>query len=280
MTRSQLVDIIRRKQSMLCVGLDTEPHLIPEHFQQESHPVRAFNEAIVEVTHDLAVAYKLNLAFYEALGDEGWLDLEATIAYIRSKGNCLVIADAKRGDIGNTARKYAEAFYDTLDVDAVTLAPYMGSDSITPFMGRPGKWGIVLGVTSNKGAEDLQFLDVNDPASGVPRKLYEVVMERCAQWGSPAELMFVVGATRPEVLARVRALVPEHFFLVPGVGAQGGDLDAVLAAGMTADGGLLINSSRGILYAGTGRDALSAARQAARDMQRSMAARMAAFKEH
>lgn len=279
MTRSQLVELIRHKQSMLCVGLDTEPHLIPEHFRQESHPVRAFNEAIVEVTHDLAVAYKLNLAFYEALGDEGWLDLEATIAYIRSKGDCFIIADAKRCDIGNTARKYAEAFYDMLDVDAVTLAPYMGSDSITPFMGRSGKWGIVLGVTSNKGAEDLQFLEVNDPASGVPRKLYEVVMERCAQWGTPGELMFVVGATRPEVLARVRALVPEHFFLVPGVGAQGGDLDAVLAAGMTADGGLLINSSRGILYAATGRDALSAARQAARDMQQAMAARMAAVKE-
>lgn len=275
MTRSQLVELIRRKRSLLCVGLDTEPHLIPEHFRQESHPVRAFNEAIVEVTHDLAVAYKLNLAFYEALGDEGWLDLEATIAYIRSKGNCFIIADAKRGDIGNTARKYAEAFYDTLDVDAVTLAPYMGSDSIIPFMGRPGKWGIVLGVTSNKGAEDLQFLEVQDPASGGTRRLYEVVMERCAQWGTPEELMFVVGATRPEVLESVRKMVPEHFFLVPGVGAQGGDLDAVLDAGMTADGGLLINSSRGILFAGTGEDALPAAREAAQRMQQAMAARMA-----
>nr|MCU0320512.1 orotidine-5'-phosphate decarboxylase [Flavobacteriales bacterium] len=247
MTRTELVATIRRKRSLLCVGLDTEEHLVPEHFRAESHPVRAFNEAIVEVTHDVAVAYKLNLAFYEALGDQGWLDLEATIAYIRSKGDCFIIADAKRGDIGNTARKYAEAFYDKLDVDAVTLAPYMGRDSIAPFMGRPGKWGIVLGITSNPGAEDFQFIPTPDG-----RPLHQVVMERCAEWGTPDELMFVVGATRPEVLAQARRSAPQHFFLVPGVGAQGGDLNAVLDAGMTADGGLLINSSRGILYAGKG----------------------------
>ena len=159
--RSELISIIRRKRSMLCVGLDTEEHLVPEHFKQESHPVRAFNEAIVEVTHDLAVAYKLNLAFYEALGDEGWLDLEATIAYIRSKSDCFIIADAKRGDIGNTARKYAEAFFDTLGFDAVTIAPYMGRDSVMPFLGRPGKWAVVLGVTSNEGAMAFQFLPVD-----------------------------------------------------------------------------------------------------------------------
>jgi orotidine-5'-phosphate decarboxylase len=269
MTRAELVATIRRKRSLLCVGLDTEEHLVPEHFRAERHPVRAFNEAIVEVTHDVAVAYKLNLAFYEALGDQGWLDLEATIAYIRSKGDCFIIADAKRGDIGNTARKYAEAFYDKLDVDAVTLAPYMGRDSIAPFMGRPGKWGIVLGITSNPGAEDFQFIPTPDG-----RPLHQVVMERCAEWGSPDELMFVVGATRPEVLAQARRSAPQHFFLVPGVGAQGGDLNAVLDAGMTADGGLLINSSRGILYAGKGEDAIPAARRAAQDLQQAMATRL------
>ena len=269
MTRASLVEIVRRKKSLLCVGLDTEEHLVPDHFRHESHPVRAFNEAIVEVTHDLAVAYKLNLAFYEALGDEGWSDLEATIAYIRSRGDCFIIADAKRGDIGNTARKYAEAFFDKLDVDAVTLAPYMGRDSISPFMGRPGKWGIVLGVTSNAGAEDFQFLKVDGE-----RRLFEVVMQRCAEWGTPDELMFVVGATRPEVLAEARKAAPHHFFLVPGVGAQGGDLDAVLDAGLTPEGGLLINSSRGILYADKGRDAIPAARAAATALQQAMARRL------
>lgn len=269
MTRASLVEIIRRKKSLLCVGLDTEEHLVPDHFRHESHPVRAFNEAIVEVTHDLAVAYKLNLAFYEALGDEGWSDLEATIAYIRSRGDCYIIADAKRGDIGNTARKYAEAFFDKLDVDAVTLAPYMGRDSISPFMGRPGKWGIVLGVTSNAGAEDFQFLKVDGE-----RRLFEVVMQRCAEWGTPEELMFVVGATRPEVLAEARKAAPHHFFLVPGVGAQGGDLDAVLEAGLAPEGGLLINSSRGILYADKGRDAIPAARAAAAALQQAMAKRL------
>lgn len=267
--RTDLISTIRRKRSLLCVGLDTEPHLVPDHFKQESHPVRAFNEAIVEVTHDLAVAYKLNLAFYEALGDQGWLDLEATIAYIRSKGDCFIIADAKRGDIGNTARKYAEAFFDRLDVDAVTLAPYMGRDSIVPFLGRPGKWGIVLGVTSNAGAEDLQFL----PVDGA-RPLFEVVMQRCAEWGTPEELMFVVGATRPDVLAQARKIAPKHFFLVPGVGAQGGDLHAVLDAGMTPDGGLLINSSRGILQAGEGEEAIPAARAAALALQQAMSAKL------
>lgn len=265
MTRSQLIASIRRKKSLLCVGLDTEEHLLPEHFRSESHPVRAFNEAIVEVTHDLAVAYKLNLAFYEALGDQGWLDLEATVGYIRSKCDCLIIADAKRGDIGNTARKYAEAFFDVLDVDAVTVSPYMGRDSIEPFLHQPGKWAIVLGITSNTGAEDFQFLD-----TGNGKRLFEVVMERTSEWGTAAELMFVTGATRPEILAQARAIAPDHFFLVPGVGAQGGDLNAVLDAGLTKDGGLLINSSRGVLFAGKGEEAIPQARKAAQELQRAM----------
>ena len=269
MTRQRLISTIKRKRSLLCVGLDTEEHLVPEHFRAESHPVRAFNEAIVEVTHDLAVAYKLNLAFYEALGDQGWLDLEATIGYIRSKGDCFIIADAKRGDIGNTARKYAEAFFDVLDVDAITLSPYMGRDSIEPFLHRPGKWAIVLGITSNAGADDFQFI-----ADAHGQRLFEAVIAKCAQWGSPDELMFVTGATRPEVLQQARALAPDYFFLVPGVGAQGGDLHAVLDAGMTADGGLLINSSRGVLYAGAGEEAIPMARKAAMQMQQAMAKRM------
>jgi orotidine-5'-phosphate decarboxylase len=266
MDRAALVDLIRRKRSLLCVGLDTEQHLVPEHFQHERHPVRAYNEAIVEATHDLAVAYKLNLAFYEALGVDGWEDLEATIAYIRSRGDVFIIADAKRGDIGNTARKYAEAFFDRLGVDAVTIAPYMGRDSITPFLGNPGRWAVVLGVTSNAGALDFQFLPT-DP-SGTP--LFERVMRDVASWGSPQDTMFVVGATRTEVLARARAIAPDHFFLVPGVGAQGGDLQAVLHATLTVDGGLLINSSRGILYAGTGPEAIPAARQAAEALRAAM----------
>ncbi|MEZ4791216.1 MAG: orotidine-5'-phosphate decarboxylase [Flavobacteriales bacterium] len=266
MTRAELVALIRRKRSLLCVGLDTEEHLVPEHFRAESHPVRAFNEAIVEVTHPYTVAYKLNLAFYEALGDQGWLDLEATIGVIRSKGDHFIIADAKRGDIGNTARKYAEAFFDRLDVDAITLSPYMGRDSITPFLGRTGKWAIVLGVTSNAGAEDVQFIRTEDG-----RPLHETVMRRTASWGRADDLMFVVGATRPKVLAELRASLPDHFLLVPGVGAQGGDLAAVIRAGLTADGGLLINSSRGILYAGSGQDAIPAARSAAQALQAQMA---------
>jgi len=272
MTRSELVRIIKRKRSLLCVGLDTEEHLVPARFRDESHPVRAFNEAIVEATHDVAVAYKLNLAFYEALGVDGWADLEATVAYIRSRGGCFIIADAKRGDIGNTARKYAEAFYDKLGFDAITIAPYMGKDSVTPFLGRSGKWAIVLGVTSNEGALDFQFL----PVDSHQHRLFEHVMTKVGEWGSTEDTMFVVGATRTDVLAQARAVAPDHFFLVPGVGAQGGDLNAVLDATMTADGGLLINSSRGILYAGKGEDAIPAARQAAIDLREAMAKKLVA----
>ncbi|HMN05778.1 MAG TPA: orotidine-5'-phosphate decarboxylase [Flavobacteriales bacterium] len=268
MTREELIAIIKRKRSLLCVGLDTELHRLPQRFRIQHDAVRAFNHAIIQATHHLTVAYKLNLAFYEANGAAGWRDLESTVAYIRSLGDCLIIADAKRGDIGNTARKYAEAFFDHLDFDAVTVAPYMGSDSITPFLGRPGKWAIVLAVTSNEGAMDFQFQTVGDGH----QRLFERVMERVAELGGPDELMFVAGATRPEVLAQARAVAPDHFFLVPGVGAQGGDLEAVLQAGLTRDGGLLINSSRGILYAGQEEEAIPKAREAAMELQRVMEA--------
>lgn len=268
MTRAELIAIIKKKRSLLCVGLDTEQHLLPKRFKDEHDPVRAFNHAIVKATHHTAVAYKLNLAFYEANGAAGWRDLESTVAYIRSLGDCFIIADAKRGDIGNTARKYAEAFFDQLDFDAVTVAPYMGGDSITPFLGRKGKWAIVLAVTSNEGAMDFQFLPVEDGK----QRLFERVMQRTAELGGADELMFVTGATRPELLKEARALAPDHFFLVPGVGAQGGDLESVLQAGMTKDGGLLINSSRGILYAGKEEEAITKAREAAEGLQRTMAA--------
>jgi orotidine-5'-phosphate decarboxylase len=266
MTREELISVIKRKRSLLCVGLDTEVHVIPSRFRSEADPVHAFNREVIEATHDLAVAYKLNLAFYEAFGAEGWRSMERTIADIRTKGDCLIIADAKRGDIGNTARKYAEAFFDKLGVDAVTIAPYMGHDSVMPFLGRPGKWAIVLGVTSNEGAMDFQFL----PTDAEQHPLFERVMRKVSEWGTPDDSMFVVGATRGEVLSHVRAIAPEHFFLVPGVGAQGGDLNDVLARAMTKDGGLLINSSRGILYAGKEADAISAARRAAEELQRVM----------
>ena len=265
MTRQELIEIIRRKRSLLCVGLDTEAHLVPESFRAAADPVHAFNKAIIDATKDVAVAYKLNVAFYEAAGAEGWQSLERTINEVPE--DCLLIADAKRGDIGNTARKYAEAFFDRLGCDAVTISPYMGSDSVRPFLGREGKWAIVLGVTSNEGAMDFQFLPVDDGQ----HRLFEKVMLRVAEWGSPEDTMFVVGATRTEVLAQARAVAPDHFFLVPGVGAQGGDLDQVLAQGLNRDGGLLINSSRGILYASKGPDAIAAARAEALRLQAVMA---------
>ncbi|MCB0793685.1 MAG: orotidine-5'-phosphate decarboxylase [Flavobacteriales bacterium] len=267
MNRKELVARIIEKQSVLCIGLDTEEDKVPVQFSNESSPVRAFEQAIVQATQDLAVAYKLNLAFYEARGEDGWKDLENLISFIRTTTDAFIIADAKRGDIGNTARKYAEAYFDRAEVDAVTLSPYMGRDSVAPFLGRDGKWAIVLAVTSNPGAEDLQFLPV-----GEGRLLYEQVIRTASTWGGPEEMMFVVGATRPELIAEARAIVPEHFLLVPGVGAQGGDLATVLQAGLIQDAGLLVNSSRGILYAGSGPDAIPAARNAAMRMQHAMKA--------
>lgn len=272
MTRAELIDVIRRKRSLLCVGLDTETDLLPASFQRGTDPVASYNRAIIDATHDLAVAYKLNLAFYEADGAKGWESLERTVEDIRVKGNCFIIADAKRGDIGNTARKYAEAFFDRLGFDAVTIAPYMGKDSVAPFLGRKGKWAIVLGVTSNEGALDFQFL----PVDAAQHSLFERVMMKVGEWGTPEDTMFVVGATRSDVIAQARAVAPDHFFLVPGVGAQGGDLGHVLARAMTRDGGLLVNSSRGILYAGQGEDAIPAARRAALDLQQEMSRKLAA----
>lgn len=265
MHRDQLVSTIFQKKSLLCIGLDTELGKLPRHLRELPDPVFAFNKAIIDATRDLCVAYKPNLAFYEALGPSGWLTLQKTVEYIGNEH--FTIADAKRGDIGNTSRMYAEAFFHQLNFDAVTIAPYMGADSVTPFLGFPGKWAILLALTSNTGSADFQQHAL--AATGEP--LWEEVLRRAQEWGSPDNLMFVVGATHPASFARVRELVPAHFLLVPGVGAQGGDLAAICRQGLTKDGGLLINASRSILYASDGADFAEKARAEAKRMQTEMA---------
>lgn len=264
MQRQQLVAEIFRKKSFLCVGLDTELSKIPAHLQSADDPVFAFNKAIIDATRDLCVAYKPNLAFYEALGTAGWRSFERTTEYIGNRH--FIIADAKRGDIGNTGRLYAEAFFNRLHCDAVTVAPYMGEDSVAPFLGFPGKWAIVLALTSNPGSADFQRDWLEDSREA----LWEKVLRRTQDWGSPDNLMFVVGATHPDAFARVREIVPEHFLLVPGVGAQGGDLAAIGRYGLTKDCGLLVNASRSILYAASGEDFAEKAHAAAWDLQRQM----------
>jgi orotidine-5'-phosphate decarboxylase len=264
MDRPALVAEIVRKKSFLCVGLDPELSKIPAHLQEEDDPVFAFNRAIIDATRDLCVAYKPNLAFYEALGVDGWQTLARTIDYIGSEH--FIIADAKRGDIGNTSRMYAEAFFQRLGCDAVTVAPYMGEDSVRPFLEFPGKWCILLALTSNRGSADFQMIENTDNRV----KLFEKVLRRAAKWGSPSNLMFVVGATHPEAFARVREIVPEHFLLVPGVGAQGGNLASICRHGLIRDCGLLVNASRSILYASSGEDFADAARAEASRMQGEM----------
>lgn len=262
MTSSELNLEIRKKKSYLCVGLDIDMTRIPAHLHREINPVFAFNRAIIDATADLAIAYKPNLAFYEALGTDGMKQLEMTVDYIRSKDpNLFIIADAKRGDIGNTAEQYAKAFFLHYDFDAITLSPYMGRDSIEPFLQFPGKWAIILALTSNPGAADFQMLNVDDD-----QPLYEHVLMQSISWGTPDNTMFVVGATRPEHFRSIRRIAPEHFLLVPGVGAQGGSVDMVVENGKSARGGLLINNSRGILYAGSGLDYAEKARAAAEKM--------------
>jgi orotidine-5'-phosphate decarboxylase len=262
MTSSELNLEIRKKKSFLCVGLDIDMSRIPAHLHKESHPVFSFNRAIIDATADLAVAYKPNLAFYEAMGTDGMIQLEMTVDYIRSKDpNLFIIADAKRGDIGNTAEQYAKAFFIHYDFDAITLSPYMGRDSIEPFLQFPGKWAIVLALTSNPGAENFQMLNVNQD-----QPLYEHVLMQATSWGTTDNIMFVVGATRPEYFRNIRRIAPDHFLLVPGVGAQGGSMEMVIENGKSSKGGLLINNSRGILYAGNGLDFAEKAREAAQQM--------------
>lgn len=247
MTLNELTKQILRKKSYLCVGLDTDPRLIPDSFKQEKDPIFAFNKAVVDATIDVAVAYKPNIAFYEALGPRGWESLQKTMEYIPS--SVFTISDAKRGDIGNTATKYAQTFFDPsfcgFDFDSITVAPYMGKDSVEPFLQFDNKWVVLLALTSNPGSLDFQLLE---DGAGVP--LYQKVLEKSQEWGSVENLMYVVGATRTDYLAAVREVAPEHFLLVPGIGAQGGSLEDVSRIGMNKHVGLLVNSSRAIIYAG------------------------------
>lgn len=261
MNRQELVENIRRKGSFLCVGLDSDIKKLPAHLLQCENPVLEFNKAIIDATAPYCVAYKPNLAFYEASGVDGWKTLEETVRYIRQNyPDQFIIADAKRGDIGNTSDLYARSFFDHLDVDALTVAPYMGKDSVTPFLGRKGKWVILLALTSNAGSADFQMLRLDNG-----RRLFEQVIETSKQWAGDDEMMYVVGATQGRFFEDIRRVAPTNFLLVPGVGAQGGSLEEVAKYGMSKDCGLLVNSSRGIIFASRDEDfAHAAAAEAAR----------------
>ncbi len=267
MKRTQLVNNIKNKKSFLCVGLDTDIKKIPQHLLKTNDPIFEFNRAIIDATAPYCVAYKPNVAFYESLGAEGWKSLERTVKYIRENyPDQFIIADAKRGDIGNTARLYARTFFETLDVDALTVAPYMGEDSVTPFLEYKDKWTILLALTSNKGAQDFQMIT---DKNGI--RVFERVLKRAQHWGSPINLMFVVGATQAEFLDDVRKVAPRSFLLVPGVGAQGGSLAEVSEHGLNDECGLLVNSSRAIIYASSGEDFASAAALKAMEVAEEMA---------
>ena len=272
MTYDQLFEQIKKKRSFLCVGLDSDIAKIPSHLLEEEDPVFAFNKAIVNATAEVAIAYKPNIAFYECRGVEGWRSLEKTVAYIKENyPEIFTIADAKRGDIGNTSQMYAKAFLETLDFDAITVAPYMGEDSVTPFLQYEGKWVVLLALTSNKGAFDFQFFAENG------EKLYERVLKKSQEWGNDRNMMYVVGATKADMLEGIRKIVPEHFLLVPGVGAQGGSLEEVARYGMNNHCGLIVNSSRGIIFADKtenfARRAGEEARKLQADMERLLAGR-------
>ncbi|MDE7426523.1 MAG: orotidine-5'-phosphate decarboxylase [Muribaculaceae bacterium] len=267
MTRKKLVEEINKKGSFLCVGLDPDLKKLPEHLKEVENPIWEFNKAIIDATAPYAVAFKPNWAFYECYGIKGVEALEKTVSYIKSQyPEIMVIADAKRGDIGNTAAMYAKAVFENMSCDAVTLAPYMGRDSVQPFMDYEGHWCIVLALTSNKSASDFETLEL---AGG--DRMYEQVLEVSSKWGTDENTMYVVGATQAESLDRVREIVPTHFLLVPGVGAQGGSLEEVARYGMTEDCGLLVNSSRGIIYASSGTDFAEAAAREAEKLAKAMA---------
>ncbi len=255
MKRNELVGNIRRKASFLCVGLDTDINKIPRHLLKSDSPIFEFNKAIIDATAPYCIAYKPNLAFYESLGVEGWKAFEDTVKYIRDNyPDQFIIADAKRGDIGNTSKLYARSFFEHLDLDAITVAPYMGEDSVSPFLGYEGKWVSLLALTSNKGSHDFQLIrDENG------RRLFENVILTSQKWAGPEAMMYVVGATQGSMFTDIRAVAPGSFLLVPGVGAQGGSLEEVARYGMTKDCGLIVNSSRGIIYASNGTDFAEAA---------------------
>lgn len=267
MTHEQLFNIIRKKRSFLCIGLDTDIKKIPKHLLDTDDPVFEFNKAIINATHDLTVAYKPNIAFYESMGPKGWESLGKTVNHIRNTTkDIFIIADAKRGDIGNTSAMYAKTFFETYDFDAVTVAPYMGRDSVSPFLAFDGKWSIVLALTSNPGANDFQLL--NDINTG--KKLFENVLTKASSWASKDQIMFVVGATKAEALSDIRKIIPDHFLLVPGIGAQGGSLQEVAKHGLNKQCGLLVNSSRGIIYASNTTDFAESARNSAMEVRDEM----------
>jgi orotidine-5'-phosphate decarboxylase len=267
MTTDQLFKQIKQKQSFLCVGLDTDFNILPRVLMQHEYPVFEFNRQIIDATAEYAIAYKLNLAFYEVLGTVGWVSLEMTVNYIRKRfPDIFIIADAKRGDIGNTSKMYAKAFFERIDFDAITLSPYMGADSITPFLEYQNKWVILLALTSNPGADDFQQLV--DKEKNIP--LYEHVIQTSEKWGSKNNLMYVVGATRAELLLKIRKIIPDHFLLIPGVGAQGGSLSDVAQFGFNSQCGLIVNSSRAIIYADCTNDFAKVARSKAREVQEDM----------
>lgn len=263
MNREDLVHQIKSKRSFLCIGLDTDIKKIPTHLLELEDPIFEFNKQIIDATKDLCVSYKPNIAFYESLGVSGWVSLQKTLDYIPK--NIFTIADAKRGDIGNTSNMYARAFFEKMNFDSVTIAPYMGSDSVTPFLEFKDKWAIVLALTSNKGGLDFQKIENKNG-----KQLFEQVLETSQNWGTDKNMMYVVGATRAKQFSEIRAIIPNHFLLVPGVGAQGGSVEEVAKYGMNADCGLLVNSSRGIIYASSDIDFAEKAREEAEKLQHKM----------
>ena len=270
MTRKELIKNIKQRRSFLCVGLDTDLAKIPDHLLGSTDPMFEFNKAIIDATAPYCVAYKPNTAFYECQGIQGWQTLEKTVAYLKEKyPSHLIIADAKRGDIGNTSKMYAATFFEQMNVDAVTVAPYMGQDSVTPFLEYTGKWVVLLDLTSNKGSHDFQFFTDSD---GMP--LWERVLRVSAEWTGDDQMMYVVGATQGSMFQEIRRVAPTSFLLVPGVGAQGGSLEEVCRYGMTDECGLLVNSSRGIIYASKGTDFAEAAEAEARKLQTVMAGQL------
>lgn len=263
MNRSQLTKQIFDKSTYLCVGLDTDIRKIPQHFLSAPDPVFAFNKEVIDATQDFCVAYKINTAFYESIGLSGWESLQKTVEYIPDSH--FKIADAKRGDIGNTSHQYAKTFFETYPFDAITVTPYMGKDSVEPFLQYKNKWTILLGLTSNAGSKDFQLQKTEDG-----QYFYEKIITTAAQWGTADNLMYVIGATQEEQIEAIRRLVPEHFFLVPGIGAQGGNLQKISEYGLNKQGGLLVNASRSVIYAGQGKDFAEKARAVAQNYQSEM----------
>ena len=274
MNRQQLINEIFTKKSFLCVGLDTDINKIPEHLKKEEDPIFTFNKAIIDATAPYCVAYKPNLAFYECYGLKGMIAFEKTIKYLKENHpNHFIIADAKRGDIGNTSKMYAQTFFEEYNLDSVTVAPYMGEDSVKPFLEYDGKWVILLALTSNKGSHDFQLTEDKQG-----ERLFEKVLKKSQEWGTTENLMYVVGATQGKMFEDIRRIAPNHFLLVPGVGAQGGSLQEVCKYGMTKDCGLLVNSSRGIIYASKDEDFAEIAAQKAKELQLEMSSELATIK--